>query len=154
MIKFNKKGEMTWPIIFGAIIGIVIVLILMYIASDYIFGGASNIAEFGACEKGGEVVGMPGICIKSTIACKDIDGAKNPGSFIGGCPSAKTKQVYGTKEAKEYTKCCVLEKCSDAELVDLKGEDYTAKNIEKCLGYSQTCTEKGQCCCVKEIPKK
>lgn len=135
----------------GAVIAIVLILLLMYIARDQIFGGAEKIAEFGSCEKG--VAGETGICVISTYTCKNIGGFENSGELFGGCPSTKTKAAYGD-DAKDYSKCCVLETCTEAGLYQLKGDKYTAKNIEKCLGNSKDCTEKNNCCCVKEIPKK
>jgi len=147
----NKKGSSMEFIIIGLVIALVIATILIFVANEYIWGGAKKVASFTSCEKG--VGGEGGVCILSTITCKNKEGFENPGLRLGGCPSEITKRIYGRKEASKYSQCCVLEYCEEANLFELKGEKYNSDNIKMCLGYSKTCTKTNKCCCVKDLPK-
>ncbi|MBW3020392.1 hypothetical protein KY334_03770 [Candidatus Woesearchaeota archaeon] len=154
----------------------IIVLVIMMVVIGMIRDRYKAVGNFGGCETLAGTPGMCIDSIFTCKSIDGVPNPGRYVS--GSCPSERTKSLipklsdyesgitdkhkkdFPNDISKTYTTCCVVEKCSDVsdwyfnekdgawferEDCNLK-EDKTCK--ERCLGYSEKCTEENGCCCV------
>lgn len=158
----NKKGiSLPMELIIIAAIMLIVLVISVPMVYRYFYKPIAQTGEYSGCEKGN--FGAYGQCVEETFICPS---SNNVGALLSGCPSSKTSSLlkdaqFDKSVISQYTKCCIVNDCSDIKDRKGTGDKSTyipreelkitnEKETEKCIGYSENCQPPG-CCCVLGI---